>query len=349
MAEVAIIFAVGYLLGGAGARFRGIVFTFVLGTIFGAVSIEQLSADIQSFKDDVIDNVTDRVVDDVTDNVNDSVNNEVTDSVTLFTSSEYETIAREKARDFEIDETLFVALITQESKWNPQAESSKGARGLGQVMPFNAKKCGITEDDLWLPRCNLGCSALILKEALDYWKGDVKHALAEYNAGRDAVENRNALTEFRETRIYVARILAIVASYQNTDCHSKGCLRMKEKAQAGGESENGLFALATLVQSNVKGLIWFSGFNDGYKHIENGHKEGRALDFTLVDETTSKAVVKQVKTIGKQAGVTLRILDEYISPSANATAGHIHVEFNNIEDAKTFLIYAEQEGGYKHV
>jgi hypothetical protein len=257
-------------------------------------------------------------------------------------------MARETAKKYGIYEELFLALITQESAWNPQAESPKGARGLGQVMPFNAAKCDMTEEDLWIPQCNLTCSAIILSEALNYWKGAIDHALAEYNAGRDAVKNRNALTEFKETRRYVARIRSIMQSYTLSQCNSKACLRMKEDAQAGGKAEQGLYALATLIQSNVS-IIYFSAFNDDYEHLENGHKDGRALDFTIPNKANSQLVVKQVNAIGEQAGVTLRILDEYKNPSPKATAGHIHVEFFSIEDAQMFLNYAMKEGEYKNV
>ncbi len=119
------------------------------------------------------------------------------------------------AATYRIDPALFAALIEQESRWQIDAVSPAGARGLGQVMPFNAPGCGITQNDLFDPDKNLQCSGKILKEALVYWDqrfpndadSAIRHALGEYNAGRNAVIHRNALTDFRETKQYVQNIM----------------------------------------------------------------------------------------------------------------------------------------------
>jgi len=113
-----------------------------------------------------------------------------------------------------IDPLLFLALIKQESAWNPDAVSPKGAIGLTQIMPFNASSCGLTVEELYDTDNNLRCGAFFLAEALVYWNNKfpddktkaTQHALAEYNAGRNAVENKNALTAFPETQKYVQRI-----------------------------------------------------------------------------------------------------------------------------------------------
>lgn len=112
-----------------------------------------------------------------------------------------------------IDPTLFFALITQESAWNPAAVSPKGAIGLGQIMPFNAAACGLVTEELYEVDKNLACSIFFLKKAIVYWEGiypddkdkATRHALAEYNAGRDKA--KRALSSFPETRKYVSRIM----------------------------------------------------------------------------------------------------------------------------------------------
>jgi soluble lytic murein transglycosylase-like protein len=76
------------------------------------------------------------------------------------------------------------ALVHVESRKNPQAVSHVGARGLGQVMPFNTKRCGLRKpDELWDPIKNLRCSAQILREELDTYDGNEVKALQSYNGG----------------------------------------------------------------------------------------------------------------------------------------------------------------------
>ncbi len=125
------------------------------------------------------------------------------------------------AKKFRIDAKLFHALIQQESRWRKLIRSPVGATGLGQVMPFNVPLCtkeklNESERVAWLknPDNNLYCSAKILKSELVYWdrkfpddaEKAIKHALGSYNAGRNAVEFKNAITAYRETRNYVATI-----------------------------------------------------------------------------------------------------------------------------------------------
>ena len=75
------------------------------------------------------------------------------------------------------------ALVRVESAYNPAAVSKVGARGLSQVMPANARRCGIDAGKLWDPTYNLRCGAQILREELDQ-HGDLHKALTVYNCGR---------------------------------------------------------------------------------------------------------------------------------------------------------------------
>lgn len=130
--------------------------------------------------------------------------------------------ANRHAKRWKIDQRLFRALIKQESRWNPNAKSPKGATGLAQIMPFNARLCtreklaSTSDKQDWLldPDNNLYCGAKILKRELVYWDRKypndkelaIKSALGSYNAGRKAVEEKNALDRYKETRNYVAKI-----------------------------------------------------------------------------------------------------------------------------------------------
>lgn len=149
----------------------------------------------------------------ITNNVNsfNTVNNSFGDGG----RGELGRLATESAKRQNIPPALLHSLITHESAWNPNALSPKGARGLGQIMPNTAKSyCGIIDlDKLFDSELNTECAAYVLAIELKYWMARtltdeeaIKFSLASYNAGRNAVINRNALRSFPETRSYVARV-----------------------------------------------------------------------------------------------------------------------------------------------
>lgn len=78
---------------------------------------------------------------------------------------------------------LVLALAKVESSLNHRAESHCGARGVTQVMPVNAKRCGLKSDDLWDPTHNIACGTLILRQEIER-VGNVKDALSVYNCGK---------------------------------------------------------------------------------------------------------------------------------------------------------------------
>ncbi len=115
----------------------------------------------------------------------------------------YLEMARVAARAHAIPEDLFLRLVHQESRWNPQAVSHKGAIGLAQLMPGTARMLGVDPHD---PRQNLDGGARYLRMMYERF-GDWRLALAAYNAGPGAVEQHNGIPPFAETQDYVRVIL----------------------------------------------------------------------------------------------------------------------------------------------
>lgn len=107
--------------------------------------------------------------------------------------------ARAAARKHGIPEDLFLRLVQQESGWNPNARSHKGARGLAQLMPGTAAKLGVDPND---PVQNLEGGARYLRMMYNTF-GSWRLALAAYNAGPGAVQKYNGVPPYRETRNYV--------------------------------------------------------------------------------------------------------------------------------------------------
>ena len=115
----------------------------------------------------------------------------------------YLAIARTAAQNNNIPVDLFLRLVQQESGWNAQAVSSKGALGLAQLMPQTAVFLGVDPAD---PTQNLNGGARYLRQQYDTF-GNWRLALAAYNAGPAAVERYGDIPPYAETRNYVQVIL----------------------------------------------------------------------------------------------------------------------------------------------
>lgn len=111
--------------------------------------------------------------------------------------------AKSVARRHGIPEDLFLRLVQQESGWNPNAVSHKGAIGLAQLMPATARSLRVNPRN---PKENLEGGARYLAQMYRKF-GSWRLALAAYNAGPHAVEKHGGIPPYRETRNYVRIIL----------------------------------------------------------------------------------------------------------------------------------------------
>ena len=104
-----------------------------------------------------------------------------------------------------VDPLLLYSIMHQESSFKPSAMSYKGARGLMQLMPPTAARFGVK--NIWDPQQNIEGGARYMRFLLDLFGGDVRLALAGYNAGEGAVMKYGyQVPPYSETREYVRRI-----------------------------------------------------------------------------------------------------------------------------------------------
>jgi hypothetical protein len=105
-----------------------------------------------------------------------------------------------------VDPRFIHAVIQQESNYDPKATSSAGARGLMQLMPGTAKRfaCDQPKDEA----CNVAAGTKYLAWLLKRFDGDVKLALAAYNAGEGTVDKYQGVPPYSETQNYVNKIVA---------------------------------------------------------------------------------------------------------------------------------------------
>ena len=114
-------------------------------------------------------------------------------------------LATAAARRHGLDPELVLAVANVESGLKPGAVSPKGASGLMQLMPPTAREMGVT--DIFDPVQNLDGGTRYLREMLARYDGDLKRALAAYNAGPGAVDKYKGVPPYRETLAYVRRVL----------------------------------------------------------------------------------------------------------------------------------------------
>lgn len=115
------------------------------------------------------------------------------------------------SRKYEVDENFVRAIIKQESGFNPNATSKKGAMGLMQLMPKTAKGLGVL--DAYNPEQNVEGGVKYIKSLMTKYDGDKKIALAAYNAGPTAVNRYGGIPPYKETQNYVNKVMAI---YENS-------------------------------------------------------------------------------------------------------------------------------------
>ena len=108
-----------------------------------------------------------------------------------------------------VDARLVEAVVRVESAGNPRAVSPKGALGLMQLMPERATLLGVA--DVFDPRENLDGGVRHLRDLLARYAGNVRLALAAYNAGEEAVRRHGGIPPYRETQEYVRKVLTLYA------------------------------------------------------------------------------------------------------------------------------------------
>lgn len=138
-----------------------------------------------------------------------------------------------------VDPLLVVAIMRQESLFDPQARSTADARGLLQLLPSTAEQVAPGLDpsadpgNLYDPETNLRLGTRYLRTLLDRFQGDVLKTAAAYNGGEAAADRWIAQTAgddpdvfveaitYRETRDYVKRIIGNYAEYERLYGHNR--------------------------------------------------------------------------------------------------------------------------------
>ena len=110
------------------------------------------------------------------------------------------------AARYNVDPKLVAAIAQAESGGNQTAVSPSGAIGVMQLMPETAASLGV---DPYNKEQNIEGGTKYIRQMLDTFNGDVRKAVAAYNAGPQAVQDYEGVPPYRETQNYVNKVLDI--------------------------------------------------------------------------------------------------------------------------------------------
>ena len=116
------------------------------------------------------------------------------------------------ANRYQVDSALIKAIIMAESSYNPKAISRRGAKGLMQLMPIAAEALGVR--DSFNPEQNINAGVRHFKNLLNQFNGDVKLALAAYNAGSKKVREYQGVPPFKATQYYIKKVFEYYQYYR---------------------------------------------------------------------------------------------------------------------------------------
>jgi soluble lytic murein transglycosylase-like protein len=112
----------------------------------------------------------------------------------------------EVGREHELNPDLLAAMARAESNYDAAAVSSKGARGLLQLMPATAERFGVSPGELHVPARNVLAAARYLTWLRRRFEDDLPRVLAGYNAGEGAVDRHGGVPPYRETVTFIGRV-----------------------------------------------------------------------------------------------------------------------------------------------
>ncbi len=166
-------------------------------------------------------------------------------------TEDMDSIFEDAASGFGLASRLLKAVAKAESNFNPKAVSKAGAMGVMQLMPATARSLGVS--DPYDARQNIMGGAKYLKENLDRF-GDVRLALAAYNAGPNSVKKYGGVPPYSETQNYVKKIMGYLGG---------DTLYANRSVTTGGKSSSLSSAAQIYAMSSMSGASRIGGLGSG--------------------------------------------------------------------------------------
>lgn len=206
----------------------------------------------------------------------------------------YDALILKHAKSFNVEPGLVKAIIHQESKFYTNAISPVGARGLMQLMPATAKEQGVTNPHD--PDNNIMGGTKYIAKMLKARNGDLRTALAAYNAGLGNVQKYGDVPPFDETQEYVRKVLGFYNTLYKGGLNSNPNVKSSTSSNTSG---------ATSALNNTKD-------NLAGKNTTNSNKITEQTKDNLMKVTVSSIAdgdTVTVKVDGKDVAIRVRYVD----------------------------------------
>lgn len=128
-------------------------------------------------------------------------------------TTEYDAYFKKAAKKYGVSESLLKAIAKAESNFNARDVSSSGAMGVMQLMPATAESLGVK--DPFDPEENIMGGAKCIAQKLKEFDGDIKLALAAYNAGSGAVKRAGGIPS--SAKSYVTKVLSYKEAFETAE------------------------------------------------------------------------------------------------------------------------------------
>ncbi|MEK4025521.1 phage tail tape measure protein [Sporosarcina sp. FSL W7-1283] len=256
-------------------------------------------------------------------------------------SGKYAKEINKAASVYGIDPQLIAAVIKAESNFNPNVRSSAGAQGLMQLMPATAKSLGVKNS--YDPEQNIMGGVKYLSQQLKAFGGDIKKALAAYNAGPGNVRKYGGIPPFKETQNYVNKVINSFNSTKSTAAAQQGTASVadyylnnsafkfasgfgKRPAPKKGASTDHMgIDLSSKKGTDIKavrgGKVVANAYHDGAGNYVNIlQDDGLVARYLHMDKKSplkNGSVVKAGDVVGK------------VGSTGNSTGNHLHLEIRD--------------------
>ncbi len=127
----------------------------------------------------------------------------------------YASIINGASEKYGVPAALIAAIIKAESNFNPRARSHRGAIGLMQIDPATREHLRLYKP--YDPKANVSAGTKYFSYLLKIFDGDVKLALAAYNAGPGNVRKYGDVPPFPQTQNYIPKVLKYYSEFSGVD------------------------------------------------------------------------------------------------------------------------------------